>query len=142
MKNENLKGIILYVLASTGAVLFLLTAFIMFNGGKSISAYTILQIIGANSVITIGLFLTHKVEFRYAVLEFLLDIGYMIAVIVLAGTIFKWYYSIPVWVTLVIILVVYLLFYLLDIVRVSRDIKEINKLLQKKKKKEANTRVV
>jgi hypothetical protein len=139
MKNENLKVIILYVLASTGAVLFLLAAFVMFNGNKSISADTILQIIGANIVITFGLFLTNKIEFRYAILEFLLDIGFMLAVIVLAGTIFKWYFKIPLWLPPVIVVAVYILFYLLDIIRVRRDIKEINNLLQKLKDKDADT---
>ncbi|MDR2922947.1 MAG: DUF3021 family protein [Treponema sp.] len=138
MKNETLKEIILYVLASTGAVLFLLAAFAMFRENNFIYADTILQITGANIVITIGLFMTNKVELRYAILEFLLDIGFMTAVIVLAGTIFNWYSSIPVWVPLIIVFAVYILFYLLDIIRVRRDIKEINNLLQKIKEKETD----
>jgi Ca2+/Na+ antiporter len=138
MKNNNLKKIILYVFASTGAVLFLLAVFAISKGNKFIKAGTILEIIGANLVITIGLFLTHKIEFRFAIFEFLLDIGFMMTVIVLSGTLFHWYSTIPVWVPLVIVLAVYILFYLLDIVRVHRDIKEINKLLQELKEKENN----
>jgi hypothetical protein len=138
MNIDNLKKIILYIFASTGMVLFLLTIFIMFKENKFISAITILEIIGVNIVIAIGLRLSKKIESRYAILEFLLDIGFMTAVIVASGILFKWYYYIPVWVPLVIVLVVYILFYLLDIVRVRRDIKEINKLLQKLKEKEDN----
>jgi nitrate/nitrite transporter NarK len=63
----------------------------------------------------------------------------MSAVIVISGILFKWYYHVPVWVPLIIVLMVYILFYLLDIIRVRRDIKEINKLLQKLKEKEDNT---
>jgi len=139
MKSDNLKRIILYVFASTGAVLFLLAVFTMFREGKSINVDTILEIIGANIVISIGLFLTHKIEFRYAIFEFLLDIGFMLTVIILFGTLFNWYSRISVWVPLVIVFMVYILFYLLDIIRVHRDIKEINKLLQKLKEKEGNT---
>jgi len=139
MKTDNLKKFILYIFASTGAVLFLLTIFIIFQENKFISANTILQIIGANIVIAIGLRLSQKIESRYAILEFLLDIGFMSAVIVVSGILFKWYYHVPVWVPLVIVLMVYILFYLLDIIRVRRDIKEINKLLQKLKEKEDNT---
>jgi hypothetical protein len=139
MKSDNLKRIILYVFASTGAVLFLLAVFTMFKEGKSINVDTILEIIGANIVISTGLFLTHKIEFRYAIFEFLLDIGFMIAVIILSGTLFHWYSRISVWIPLVIVLMVYILFYLLDIIRVRRDIKEINKLLQKLKEKEDDT---
>jgi len=139
MKNDNLKRIILYVFTSTGAVMFFLAVFLMFKENKSISATTILEIIGVNAVITIGLFLTTKIELRYPILEFLLDIGFMITVIVLSGTLFKWYSYIPVWVPVIMVIVVYILFYLLDIIRVRKDIKEINKLLQKLKEKESKT---
>jgi Protein of unknown function (DUF3021). len=139
MKTDNLKRIILYVFASTGAVLFLLTIFVMFKENKYINASTIIEIIGANTVISTGLSFTHKIEFRHAIFEFLLDIGFMVAVIVLSGIIFNWYSLIAVWVPLVIVLMVYILFYLLDIIRVRRDIKEINKLLQKLKEKETKT---
>jgi len=139
MKSDNIKRIITYIFASTGAVLFLLTVFVMFKENKYINANTILEIIAANTVISTGLFFTHKIEFRYAIFEFLLDIGFMVAVIVLSGIIFDWYSLIPVWVPLVIVLMVYILFYLLDIIRVRRDIKEINKMLQKLKEKETKT---
>jgi len=138
MKTDNFKKIILYVFTSTGAVLFLLAIFAMFQEYKAINADTVLEITGANIVITIGLSLTHKIEFRYVILEFLLDIGFMVIVIVLSGVIFNWYSSIPVWVPLVIVLLIYILFYLLDIVRVQKDIKEINRLLQKLREKEDN----
>jgi hypothetical protein len=139
MKTDNIKRAILYIFTSTGAVLFLLAIFVMFKENKTISADTILEIIGANTVITIGLFFTYKIELRYPVLEFLLDIGFMIAVIVLSGTLFKWYSYIPVWVPVIMVVIVYILFYLLDIIRVRKDIKEINKLLQKLKEKETKT---
>jgi hypothetical protein len=136
MKIDNLKKFILYVFASIGAVLFFLTIFIMFKENNFISANTILEIIGVNIVIAIGLRLSQKIESRYAILEFLLDIGFMSAVIIVSGILFKWYHHVPVWVPLVIVLVIYILFHLLDIVRVRRDINEINKLLQKLKEKE------
>jgi len=139
MKSDNIKRIIIYVFASTGAVLFLLTVFVMFRENKYINASTILEIIGANIVISTGLSFTQKIEFRYAIFEFLLDIGFMITVIVLSGIIFGWYSTIQVWIPLVIVLMVYILFYLLDIIRVRRDIKEINKMLQKLKEKETKT---
>jgi len=139
MKSDNLKRMILYVFASTGAVLFFLAFFYMFKENKFIPAGTILEIIVANLVITIGLFLTHKIEFRFAIFEYLLDIVFMLAVIVVSGLLFNWYSRIAVWVPVIIVIVIYVLFNLLDVVRVHRDIKEINKLLQKFKEKEANT---
>ena len=139
MKNDNLKRIILYVFASTGIVLFLLAAFIMFKDNKTMDAGTVLEIIGANIVITIGLFLTHKIELRFAIFEYLLDIIYMMTIIVVSGILFKWYSQISVWVPPAIVVVTYIIFNLLDIVRVRKDIKDINKLLKKLEEKETNT---
>jgi len=138
MKTDDLKRVILYVFTSTGAVLFFLAVFVIFRENKFINANTILEIIVANTVITIGLCLTQKIESRYAILEFLLDIGFMMTVIILSWILFKWYSSIPVWIPVIIVIVVYILFYMLDIIRVHRDIKEINKLLQKLREKEDN----
>jgi len=140
MKYDLIKRKILYIFASTGAVVFFLAVFFMFREDKSINARTVLQITGANITITIGLFLSQKIELRYAVLEFLLDIGLMTAVIVVSGIIFNWFNSVPVWVPLAIVLIIYVLFYLLDIVRVRKDIKEINGLLQKLREKETGYR--
>jgi len=142
MKSDTFKKMIIYVFASIGAVLFLLTIFFLFRGNKYIDIDTILEIIGTNIVIAIGLFLTQKIELRYAIFEFLLDIGFMMAVIILSWIIFKWYSGIPVWIPLAIVIVIYILFYLLDIVRVRRDVNEINKLLQKLREKEDNNKVV
>jgi len=139
MKSDDLKRIILYVFASTGAVLFLLAAFIMFKDNKSIKADTVLEIIGSNIVITIGLFLTHKIELRFSILEYLLDIIFMTTVIAVSGILFSWYSHISAWVPPVIVVVTYIIFNLLDIVRVNKDIKDINKLLKKLEDKEANT---
>ena len=136
MKSDNLKKIVLYVFTSTGVVLFLLAAFIMFKGNKSINANTVMEIIGANIVITIGLFLTQKIELRFAIFEYLLDIIFMTTVIVVSGIFFKWYSHISAWVPPIIVVVTYIIFNLLDIVRVHKDIKDINNLLKKLEEKE------
>ena len=139
MKNESLKKIILYVFASTGAVLFLLAIYRILINNNPIYGVNILQIIGANIVITIGLNLTEKIESRYAILEILIDIGFMIAVIVSFGVLFEWYNKVPIWFTVIMVIVIYISFYLLDVIRVRKDIEEINELLKKNKEKKTDT---
>jgi hypothetical protein len=126
-----IKKAILYVFASTGVVVFLLVIYNLLNGSETVDGVTILQIIGANIVITIGVLLLQKIECRYAIFEVLLDLGYMNAIIVLFGVFFDWFSYIPIWVTISIVVVIYILFYLLDILRIKKDIDEINKLLKR-----------
>ncbi|MCL2764748.1 MAG: DUF3021 family protein [Treponema sp.] len=136
--NENIKKIILYIFASTGTVFFLYSIYGIISGGISIDSHTILEIIGANTVITIGLFLFENIKFRYAIFEILLDIGYMVVVIVIFGLLFNWYNYIPIWIPIIIVFIVYTIFYLLGFVRIRKDIEEINELLKKNKEKEKN----
>jgi hypothetical protein len=102
MIKSKIKRIILYIFASTGAVLLLLAIFAMFDENTIIYAETIFQIFGANILITIGLSLTQKIESPHAILDFLLDIGFMITVIIIFGILFKWFSFIPVWIPIVI----------------------------------------
>ena len=139
MKYDVIKKIIKYILASTGAVLFLLAIYKIFNNNNPIYSVNILQIVGANIVITIGLALTEKIESRYAILEVLLDITFMTVVIVVFGVLFKWYNYVPIWFTVIMVIVIYISFYLLDIIRVRKDIEEINELLKKNKEKKNDT---
>jgi len=110
----------------------------MLKGNKLINAVTVLEVFGANIVITIGLSLTHKIELRFAIFEYLLDIIFMTTVIVVSGILFGWYSHIPAWVPPVIVVIIYIIFNLLDIVRVNKDINDINKLLKKLGEKGAN----
>ena len=139
MKYDGIKKIVLYILASTGAVLFLLAIYRIFINNNPIYGVNILQIVGANIVITIGLNLTEKIESRYAIFEILIDIGFMTVVIVLFGVLFKWYNNVPIWFTVIMVVVIYISFYLLDIIRVRKDIEEINELLKKNKEKKTDT---
>ena len=139
MKYDGTKKIVLYILASTGAVLFLLAIYRIFINNNPIYGVNILQIVGANIVITIGLNLTEKIESRYAIFEILIDIGFMTVVIVLFGVLFKWYNNVPIWFTVIMVVVIYISFYLLDIIRVRKDIEEINELLKKNKEKKTDT---
>jgi uncharacterized membrane protein len=137
MKSDTVKNTILYIFASTGAVLILLIIFALFNGEKPIiDGVVALEIMGANTVITIGLTLTNKIEFSHIILGFLLDIGFMIGVIVVSWKLFAW--PIPVWIPVVIVIIVYILFYLLNAIRSRKDIEEINEILQKIKEKDAD----
>ena len=134
--NSNIKRVIFYIFASTGLVFLLYSVYGLLIGGTSIDSHTILEIIGANTVITIGLTLFENIKIRYAILEFLIDISFMVIVILTFGLLFNWYYYIPIWIPIIIVFVIYIVFYLLGVIRIRKDIGEINELLKKSKEKE------
>jgi F0F1-type ATP synthase assembly protein I len=127
------------IMVTTGAALMLLAIFAVIKGGKYVFLETFFQIFGANIVIHLGLILTKKFESTYAVLEFLLDISYTIAVLVVFGIVFDWYSATPVWYLIIMAVVIYAFGAFINIIRIQKDANELNKLLQKRKNKNNNT---
>lgn len=120
-------------MATTGITLLVLSAIAILYGGKYISVYSVFQSFGVNVVIHLGFLLTGKFESRYPILEAMLDITYTAAIVILAGNWFDWYHSTPIWVLFLMSLLIYAAVYLLNIVRMKEDVKEINTLLRKRK---------
>ena len=137
MRN-NIKKVAVDSLMCTGAALVLLTIFVrIVIPSGTILLNTVFEILVANIVINLGLILTRKFENSYAVLEFLLDVSYIVAVLVVSGVIFGWYSTVTVWYLAVMAVVIYAFAVLTSIVRTRKNIKEINELLRKRKEKQS-----
>lgn len=134
MKDKIGKSI-LYIIFTTGAALILLAVYRALTDDKNISAYTVFQILGTNTIIIIGLNLTNKIESSYALLEYLIDTGCTIVLLIISGFIFDWYSEIPVWYLIFMGVAIYFIGVLINIARNRKDIEEINKLLKKRSEK-------
>jgi hypothetical protein len=120
---------------TTGATLVILAVFFTIFDIKAITVPTVFQIFGANIVVNFGLLLTQKFECRFVIVEYLLDISYIIAVLVVFGAIFNWYSLTPVWVLVIMAVVIYICTLIISMNKLRKDTEEINKLLQKRKEK-------
>ncbi len=128
-----IRKTIVNTLTCTGAALILLAFFTAVIGGRSITVRTFFEILGVNALINAGLLLTHKFESVYEVLEFLLDISYIIVILLIFGFIFGWFSSIPVWYLIAMAVLIYVFALITNIIRIHKDAKEINDLLKKRK---------
>jgi hypothetical protein len=124
---------------TTGATLVILAAFFVIFDIDKITVPTVFQIFGANIVINLGLLLTRKFECRYVIVEYLLDISYIIAVLVISGAVFDWYGAIKVWVLAVMAVVIYIFTIIISMNKLRKDTYEINELLKKRKEKNSKT---
>jgi len=132
---NEIKKVVNNIMFSTGASLVILAAYLLFKSAEFNYAHAVLQIFAANIVINVGLFLRWKIEIRYMILEYLIDVGYIIAVLVVFGTIFGWYPIVPVWLLVVMAVVIYTLAAIITVTKSRKDTDEINELLQKRKEK-------
>jgi membrane protein implicated in regulation of membrane protease activity len=122
---------------TTGCALIILTACFVIFDLKYIMVPVVFQIFAANIVINLGLFVISKFESRYVIVEYLLDISYIIAVLVVFGAVFNWYPTIPVWILAVMAVVIYIFSIIISMNKLRKDTKKINELLQKRREKNA-----
>jgi hypothetical protein len=134
-----MRKIIVNTMFTTGAAFVILAVFFVIFDLKFILVPTVFQIFTANIVINAGLFVISKFESRYAIVEYLLDISYIIAVLVAFGAIFNWYSAVPVWVLVVMAIVIYLFAIIISMNKLRKDTKKINELLRKRREKDAGT---
>jgi hypothetical protein len=135
---KKIKNIVTYIMFVTGATLVILALFSMIFGVEIHFVPTVFEIFAANIMIILGLFLRSKFEIRNIILEYLVDISYTIAVLVVSGLIFNWYSTIPVWLLIVMAVVIYIFATIFTVTKLKKDAEELNQLLQKRNKKQAD----
>jgi len=135
---KEIKIIITGIMFITGAALVILAAFSAFFDVEFYFASAVLETFAANVLIVLGLYVRWKFEIRYIILEYLADIGYTIAVLIVFGFIFNWYAVTPVWLLIVMAVAIYILGMTVFLIKFRKDTNEMNELLEKRKKKLSN----
>jgi len=133
-----IKEIIYYIMFVTGSALVILALFSLLFNVEITFIPTIFQVFAANIVIILGLFLRGKFEIRIIILEYLVDISYIIAVLVVFGLIFNWYSAIPIWLLIVMAVVIYLFTMIITVTKLKKDAEELNDLLKKHQKEQTD----
>lgn len=128
-----MKKISINILCSTAITLLILAILGVVSGAQFLLINSVFQSFIVNIVIHIGLLFTHKFESSYAILEYMLDIGYMEAVVIIFGAIFNWYDSTPIWVLAIMTTIIYIVVVFLNMVQIREEVEKINELLQKRK---------
>lgn len=133
-----MKKAAINIMASTGIILLVLSAVAAMYGGKAICINTIFEIAVLSILIHCGFIVTHRLDFRYPILEIMSDISYTLAITLILGAVFKWYRSTPVWVLVIMVFVIYMAGCLIDLYRTKEEVKVINELLENRKKNITN----
>ena len=132
---NGVKKTITNTMFTTGTSLVILAAFSILFGKEFSYSFVVLQIFAANIVINLGLFMLWRIEIRYLILQYLLDVAYIIVILVVFGLIFDWYSTVPVWFLAATAAVIYALATIITVTKFRKDTDKINELLQKRKEK-------
>jgi len=104
----------------------------------AIPYFQFFQIFGINIVINAGLFFIGKLESKFVILEYLLDV-FFISIILLVSSIIFDFFPYRRWLVLLIGLIVYIFGLLTDMVRTNKYAKEMNELIQKRNRIRAHS---
>jgi len=135
---RGIKKVINDIMFVTGAALVILTVFSLLLDVEIGFVPTVFQIFAANIVIILGLFLRGKFEIRIIILEYLVDISWIIGVLIVCGLIFDWYSAIPLWLLVVMAVVIYIFGMIFSVSKIRKDAEELNKLLYKHREKQTD----
>lgn len=136
---NDVKKIVNIIMFVTGTVLVILSIFSLLFGVEIPFVPTIFEILAANTIIVLGLFLRAKFEIRNTILEYLADVSYTIAVLVVFGLIFNWYHAVPLWLLLAMAVVVYAFAMIFTVSKLKKDAEELNELLHKRREKKSGS---
>jgi len=136
---NGIKSIITNTMFVTGAALVILAVFSLLLNVEIHFVPTVFEIFAANIIIILGLFLRWKLEIRNIILEYLVDISYIIVVLVVFGLVFDWYSAIPMWLLVAMAVVIYIFAMIISVTKINKDAKELNKLLLKRQKKQTDS---
>ncbi len=120
-------------LATTGMSLILLSIIGTLYNARFLYIYSVYQGFAANIIIHLGLTVLKRFESKYFIIEILLEIGYVLIVLIIAGFLFGWYSSTPIWILVLMGITVYFIGSLIDIFRIRNDVKFINQQLKLRK---------
>ena len=127
-----MKRMLANTMFTTGASLIILTVFWLFIGEKVFALVHIFETIGANVVINFGLFLRNKFEIKNVILEYMVDVSYVIIVLIVFSLIFNWELT-PIWFLVAMAVGIYAFLVITTVAKINRDTKEINELLEKRR---------
>lgn len=113
-------------LATTGLSLVLLAIVATLYNAHLLCIESIYQVFASNVVIHIGLVLMNRFESKYYLLEILIEIGYILLVLAIFGSLFNWYSSTPIGVLILMGIIIYIIGSFIDIFRIRSDVKFIN----------------
>ncbi|MBD5548447.1 MAG: hypothetical protein HDQ97_13810 [Lachnospiraceae bacterium] len=129
-----MKKIIVNILATTGISLLLLSFVALSFHAKCIYLETVFQVFIVNAMSHLGIFLTHKIEFRNFFIEMILEIIFIIGELFVFGRLFNWFTSISIGLLVVMGVMIYIVSLFLNLLQMKQEAKEINLLIKRRNK--------
>ncbi|MBU5425985.1 DUF3021 family protein [Tissierella pigra] len=125
-----MRKIITNIFAATGLTLIILAVIASLYGGEFLFISSVYQALAVNLIIALGLNIIQNIESKYFIIEVFRDVTFTLCILIFAGYLFNWYSSTPILVVIIMGLVIYVISYLINIIKINDDIAFINNRLK------------
>lgn len=125
-----MRKTILNIMATTGITLVVLALVAIYYGATVICISTVLQVLGLNATMHLGIVFLGHFEYRYSILETGLKLIYVLALVLLCGWIFNWYNNLSGLALILMTIVILGVGICLDTMSLLNEVKSINNLLE------------
>lgn len=115
------------VLATTAITLIIVTLVGVATGDDSIKTAVILPCVAANALIHLGIYGIRRLACEYLLAELLMELGFVIGIMLLTGSLAGWFARTSPWATVGITVAVFFVACLVDIVRLNKEVEQINR---------------
>ena len=127
-----MQRLIKNILATTGLTLITLAIIATLHHAEFLFVRSVYQSFLANIFIHVGLLFIKKYENKYFYIEIFLEISYVLCLLIIAGFLFQWYSSTPIWIIVLMGIGIYIISSLVNIININDDIASINIQLKSK----------
>ncbi len=134
-----IKRLLTNTLATTALSIFLMSIIAIIKGFTLMTLVAPFQILLVNFLAHIGFVLFDKINMKYKIINYTIMFVYLMGIILGFGFLFDWFVVNEIWIVCVVGAVVFIFAIVMDIIKISRDAKEINASLDKLRNRKNNS---
>ena len=134
-----IKRLLTNTLATTALSIFLMSIIAIIKGFTLMTLVAPFQILLVNFLAHIGFVLFDKINMKYKIINYTIMFVYLMGIILGFGFLFDWFVVNEIWIACVVGAVVFIFAIVMDIIKISRDAKEINASLDKLRNRKNNS---
>ncbi len=124
-----IKQLIANTLATTALSILLLCIVALIKNATSMGIAVPFEILLVNFLAHIGCILFDKIDMKYRVFNYLIMLVFLLGILVGFCFLFNWFEANETWIVCVIGLIVFLIAFVVDLIKIKHDANEINSYL-------------
>ena len=121
-----IKKLIINTFATTTMSIVLTSVASLIAGGLYMGFTVPLEILLANFLAHIGFILINKIDMKYQILNYLVMLIYSLAIVIGFSFLFNWCEVDELWIICLIVVIVFIVAFVIDIIKIKQDADEIN----------------